>query len=187
MGKNSKVLLISIILLASLLSLPTPGQCPQGLGWQAGFQYMLRRGIEKNIAFEIAQATFAYSPTDPDLIIAVVEAESGFNPKAVGKNGERGLMQVSNIALRDVVNFNPDIEYAPEKLFDIEYNILVGCRYLKISYQRAKKYLPDGYNDFALWVSAIMAYKDGFRWRPHTFFYARKVIQIHKKINELGE
>ena len=56
-----------------------------------------------------------------------------------------------------------------------------------ISYLRAEKYLPAGYNQFGLWVSAVMAYKDGFRWRPHTFFYARKVIQIHKKINELGE
>jgi soluble lytic murein transglycosylase-like protein len=56
---------------------------------------------------------------DADLILSVIEVESGFNPRAVGKSGEVGLMQL-----------HP--KFFPDASFAIERNVLEGVAYLAI-------------------------------------------------------
>jgi soluble lytic murein transglycosylase len=72
---------------------------------------------------------------DPMLIKAVIWRESAFQPEMVGKDGERGLMQVTEAAAKDWATAQKMEGFNPEKLFDPETNIEAGTWYLKQSLQ----------------------------------------------------
>lgn len=63
---------------------------------------------------------------DPGLIFNVINVESQFNARAVGKVGEIGLMQV-----RPETALTIDPGATVEKLFDPAYNIRIGIKHLK--------------------------------------------------------
>ena len=81
------------------------------------------RALPANIAYNdhIEEAAALYR-LDPDLIRAVIRAESAFNPFAVSTVGAQGLMQLM-----------PDVAAELEVLdpFDPRQNILGGARYLR--------------------------------------------------------
>lgn len=57
-----------------------------------------------------------------NVAVAVAQAESSFNPNAVGSIGEIGLFQIRSEYVK---------EYTKKQLFDPEINILVGLKKLK--------------------------------------------------------
>ncbi len=62
---------------------------------------------------------------DPQLVLAVIQIESGFQPQAVSSAGARGLMQVIPFwvkLLGEGTNHN---------LFDLQTNVLYGCVILR--------------------------------------------------------
>lgn len=59
---------------------------------------------------------------EPQLLRAIVEVESEFNPRAVSRGGAKGLMQLRPILLRELRVRNP---------FDPRQNIMGGARYLR--------------------------------------------------------
>ncbi|MBF0152583.1 MAG: lytic transglycosylase domain-containing protein [Magnetococcales bacterium] len=59
---------------------------------------------------------------DPKLLRAVVQAESGFNPKAVSRAGAQGLMQLMPDTAEELGVTDP---------FNPEQNVMAGARYLK--------------------------------------------------------
>ncbi|MEM6392936.1 MAG: lytic transglycosylase domain-containing protein [Planctomycetota bacterium] len=65
---------------------------------------------------------------DPSLVWAVIDAESSFDANAVSSKDALGLMQITDITHREVMNRRglPDGD-----LFDPEYNLTVGCAYLR--------------------------------------------------------
>jgi soluble lytic murein transglycosylase len=67
---------------------------------------------------------------DPRLVKAVVWRESRFQSDMVGKNGERGLMQISPIAAREWATANTIPNFEPEQLFDPATNLEIGSWYL---------------------------------------------------------
>lgn len=67
---------------------------------------------------------------DPMLVKAVVWRESRFDPRKLGGAGERGLMQVSEIAAREWVQENKIENFQVEELFDPKINLEVGAWYL---------------------------------------------------------
>lgn len=83
---------------------------------------------------------------DPDLVAAVVEAESGGNPEAVSRAQAYGLMQVRVPTARDLARRDVTVE----ELFDPATNLDLGCRYLRR--------MLDRYGDLRL---ALMAYNAG--------------------------
>lgn len=67
---------------------------------------------------------------DPKLVKAVVWRESRFDPQKLGGAGERGLMQVSEIAAREWAQENQVENFRMEQLFDPKINLEVGAWYL---------------------------------------------------------
>ena len=69
------------------------------------------------------QATAADLP--PELVLAVIDVESNFDRFAISSANALGLMQVMPFWVEEVG------ESDMNKLFDIEFNLLLGCRILK--------------------------------------------------------
>lgn len=69
----------------------------------------------------IKKASLAYG-VEEKIIRAVIQHESGFNPRAVSRAGAQGLMQLMPATARSLGVKDP---------FDPEENIMAGTRYLK--------------------------------------------------------
>lgn len=73
---------------------------------------------------------------DPRLVKAVVWRESRFQADMLGRNGERGLMQVTAVAARDWAASKGVPAIEPNQLFDPETNLEIGSWYLSKAMQR---------------------------------------------------
>jgi soluble lytic murein transglycosylase len=73
---------------------------------------------------------------DPRLIKAVIWRESQFQSDMLGRHGERGLMQVTEVAARDwaAAKYVPDFQ--PDQLLQPEMNLKIGIWYLNKAVQR---------------------------------------------------
>jgi len=67
---------------------------------------------------------------DPMLVKAIVWRESRFAPKKRGTHGERGLMQVSELAANEWARENKIAGFNPEQLFEPKTNLEAGTWYL---------------------------------------------------------
>jgi soluble lytic murein transglycosylase len=67
---------------------------------------------------------------DPSWVMAVILAESGFNPRALSPAGARGLMQLMPETAHDVARRMGMRDFNPEDLWDPYINIAMGCFYL---------------------------------------------------------
>ncbi len=67
---------------------------------------------------------------DPMLVKAVAWRESRFDPTKLGGAGERGLMQVSEIAAREWITENKIENFQMEELFDPKTGLEAGAWYL---------------------------------------------------------
>ena len=67
---------------------------------------------------------------DPMLVKAVIWRESRFDPKKRGTHGERGLMQVSELAANEWARENKIAGFNPDQLFEPKTNLEAGTWYL---------------------------------------------------------
>lgn len=98
--------------------------------WLAGSRY-------QDYDRAISQVAARHS-IDPLLVKAVVWRESKFQPDKVGSKGERGLMQVTEIAAQDWVRAKKIETFVPTDLFDPQTNLDVGVWYLSRAMERWK-------------------------------------------------
>jgi soluble lytic murein transglycosylase len=84
----------------------------------------------------LIEATAARHGVDPYLLKALVWKESRFQPRATGAAGERGLMQVTEIAAEDWARAKEIQTFVPTDLFDPHTNLEVGTWYLARALRR---------------------------------------------------
>ncbi|MCD8377325.1 MAG: transglycosylase SLT domain-containing protein [Candidatus Gastranaerophilales bacterium] len=101
---------------------------------------------------------------DPNLVAAVIEKESNWNPNAVSSANCKGLMQV-----------NP--KYVSGNLHDVDHNIAEGCRILREC--------MDAYPDSL--EQALVAYNAGITGAKNTpsSSYSTKVMNAYNSRTEL--
>jgi soluble lytic murein transglycosylase len=116
---------------------------------------------------------------DPRLIKAVVWRESRFQADMIGRDGERGLMQVSEIAARDWAAAKGVREIRPEQILSPDMNLEIGTWYLSKAVQRWNA--EDNAVPFALaeynagksrvdrWVRTALRKKNGQQLTAETF------------------
>lgn len=85
----------------------------------------------------IRQAASRYG-VPPELIKAVIWRESRFDPRKVGGQGERGLMQITEPAAQDWASAEKIETFVPADLFDPKVNIEAGTWYLARALERWK-------------------------------------------------
>lgn len=77
----------------------------------------------------IAQAGARHG-VNPSLVKAVIWRETRFQPQMQGSHGERGLMQITEVAAADWVKAEKVETFVPTDLFDPKTNIEIGTWYL---------------------------------------------------------
>ena len=77
----------------------------------------------------IAQASARHG-VNPSLVKAVIWRETRFQPQLQGSHGERGLMQITEVAATDWVKAEKVETFVPTDLFDPKTNIEIGTWYL---------------------------------------------------------
>ncbi|MEA2063499.1 MAG: lytic transglycosylase domain-containing protein [Gemmatimonadota bacterium] len=87
--------------------------------------YMEKFSLDRSLARSIYDISLD-EKLEPELIFGIIWKESRFNPNAVGKIGEIGLMQV-----RYGTALCVDPGATRKKLFDPAYNIRIGIKHLK--------------------------------------------------------
>ena len=86
---------------------------------------------------------------DPNLIFAIIKAESNFNATAVSGKGAKGLMQLMEDTAKDVckkVDTKIDTNKVGDKLLEADINIELGTKYISI--------LLEKYNNIAIALTA---------------------------------
>ena len=81
---------------------------------------------------------------DKSLVYAVIKTESGFDSNSISKSGAYGLMQILPSTMQYMVGENDK-----EKLFESDFNIYVGTKYLR--------YLKNKFDDIILVLCAYNA------------------------------
>jgi soluble lytic murein transglycosylase-like protein len=111
---------------------------------------------------------------DPDLILAVIMAESQFNANATSKKGARGLMQLMPVTANalDVANV-----YCPEE------NVNAGVRHLRWLLDRFDGDLNMALAAYNAGVQSVLRYY-GVPPYPETRSYVRRVLEHYAAIKD---
>jgi soluble lytic murein transglycosylase-like protein len=83
----------------------------------------------KNIHYEAKRAGLS-----PELVLAIIDVESAFNPYAISSAGAQGLMQVMPFWLKEIGR-------PGDNLFHIQTNLRFGCTILKFYLDRERNNL----------------------------------------------
>ena len=121
---------------------------------------------------------------EPALVKAIVWRESWFNPRALGRHGERGLMQIRVIAAQEWADAERVGQLVPEHLLDPSTNTLAGTRYLAQllkRYARTDNPLPYAIADYNAGRSNVLRWNKGPAGTNSTLFLAQMDFPSTKK------
>jgi soluble lytic murein transglycosylase-like protein len=119
----------------------------------------------------ISSASRDYS-VDPDLVRAVIQAESNFNPQAVSPKGAMGLMQLMPGTAREMAVADP---------FDPKENIHGGVRYLSELLRLLNNKLPLALAAYNAGPAKVLA-KNEIPEIEETRDYVQKVLRNYKSL-----
>jgi soluble lytic murein transglycosylase-like protein len=121
----------------------------------------------------ISSASRNYS-VDPDLVRAVIQAESNYNPQAVSSKGAMGLMQLMPGTAREMAVADP---------FDPEENIHGGVRYLSELLRLLNNKLPLALAAYNAGPAKVLA-KNEIPQIEETKDYVQKVLRNYKNLKK---
>jgi hypothetical protein len=119
------------------------------------------------------------------LVLAVMKAESAFNPKAVSHAGALGLMQVMP---KTAENISPEVGRRRYSLFNSKHNIQFGTYYLWKMLNRFDEDVElavKAYNCGPIYVERIISgeYKN---YPEETVGYSEKVLKYKEEFDKVG-
>ncbi len=85
--------------------------------------------IAEKVAYRWAKRYGADYQIDPRFVLAIIRAESSFEPLELSKSGAKGLMQITKGTYADIKS-DLHLEETYDDLFDPEFNIKCGAYYL---------------------------------------------------------
>ncbi len=118
---------------------------------------------------QLIHAVASTNELDPMLVKAVVWRESRFDSKKLGGAGERGLMQVSEIAAREWAKENRAENFRMEELFDPKTNLEAGAWYLHramVHWQKARDPVPFALAEYNAGASRAQRWAGGDGAQP---------------------
>ncbi len=141
----------------------------------------LDRSARLTIAGSLVHAEAEYS-VDALLLMAVVEQESHFRPRAGSRKGALGLMQIRPATASDVAKRHGIAYRRAKDLYDPAINIDIGAAYL-----------AELEESFGSWELALVAYHRGPRnlrkasagGKPVRSRYATRVMKRYRRFREL--
>ncbi len=129
------------------------------------------------------------SGLEPSLVYAVMKAESGFDEDAVSRSGAVGLMQLRPATARFICELT-GVAFFEDKLTEGEYNLRLGCLYLKYLLQKfpvretALAAYNAGEGTVGDWLTDPSCSKDGLTLTripyPETRGYLKKIKNFRK-------
>ena len=118
---------------------------------------------------QLIHAVSAANELDPMLVKAVVWRESRFDPQKLGGAGERGLMQVSEIAAREWAEEHQMENFRVEELFDPKTNLEAGAWYLHramLHWEKARDPTPFALAEYNAGASRAQRWAGGDGKKP---------------------
>jgi soluble lytic murein transglycosylase len=118
---------------------------------------------------QLIHAAAAANRLDPMLVKAVVWRESRFDPQMVGGAGERGLMQVSEIAAQEWAKERQIENFRVEELFDPRTNLEAGTWYLHramLHWQATRDPIPFALAEYNAGLSRAQRWAGGDARKP---------------------
>ena len=110
---------------------------------------------------------------EPNMIYAIIKAESDFNPDTVSEDGEIGLMQISPETYRFDIRYNIGLKEDSSILYEPEKNIQSGVYYF-----------AKWYRYFGTSVEALAAYSGGVgnvkTWREYGYTDEYGILDVEK-------
>ncbi|MBA4707366.1 lytic transglycosylase domain-containing protein [Aquitalea aquatica] len=142
----------------------------EGQAWLAEMSRRLQKRIPDSWMRERLLTTIQYEATraglDPQLVLGLIQVESGFNKYAISPVGARGLMQVMPFWVRQIGN-------PQHNLFELTLNLRYGCTILRhyLDIERGSLYRALGRYNGSLGRPeypnlVIGAWKKNWAWTP---------------------
>ena len=122
------------------------------------------------IAYNVEKAAAKYN-LPPELINAVIRAESNFDVRAVSSAGARGLMQLMPATAK---------ELGVENSFDIEQNIDGGSKYLRKMLDRFGGNIRKALAAYNAGPGTVIKYNGRVPY-PETLQYVKRVLRFSKE------
>ncbi|RQR26200.1 lytic transglycosylase domain-containing protein [Burkholderia sp. Bp9143] len=131
-----------------------------------------KRAVASSFSDVIAEASRAFN-VPPELLRAVIDVESGYNPKAVSDKGALGLMQLMPETAR---------RFSGGDMFDPRDNVLAGARYLRFLLTLFKENVELTLAAYNAGENAVI--RAGYRIPslPQTREYVPRVLARYKRL-----
>jgi len=141
------------------------------VGSRPGWSWQTRLTEDQIIDQNVQKAAAKYD-LSPDLIRAVIQAESNFKVTAVSSAGAQGLMQLMPATARELGVQNP---------FDIEQNIDGGAKYLRKMLDRFGGNVRKALAAYNAGPGTVIKYNGRVPY-PETRQYVKRVLRFSRQL-----